>query len=297
MHDTFRIMGQQMGVQINRGILPESIDVYLNYAINEKVRTELMSGVHTAIQETVDTQASTMTTINAFRTLYRNVRIKVDKSHISNKDGELIGPLLETNPSKDLVAGTIEAEFNKRIVYDYVKQNGFYVFNLPINSLAEADKDNTYLINPMMYLSVSIEYDDTLRGNDVSCRIIGADVIGTTLRDFCNGASKASPVVCLIGKNIQQVDEIDENGNKTLPYISEQLELYTNTANADVRYINVKYLSNPATVKFNLDKSKCVNCDLPEFMHYEIVQNAVIKFYQSINGIVGQGGGQRRNGE
>ena len=36
MHNVFRTLGQQMGMQLNRGILPESIDIYLNEAIIEK---------------------------------------------------------------------------------------------------------------------------------------------------------------------------------------------------------------------------------------------------------------------
>lgn len=38
MHNEFRTFGQVMGLQLVRGILPESIDVYLNAAINETVR-------------------------------------------------------------------------------------------------------------------------------------------------------------------------------------------------------------------------------------------------------------------
>ena len=71
MHNVFRTLGQQMGMQLNRGILPESIDIYLNEAIIEKVQIDLLRGVHTALQEQVDLQPTTMGTINTFRTLYK----------------------------------------------------------------------------------------------------------------------------------------------------------------------------------------------------------------------------------
>ena len=51
MHNVFRTLGQQMGMQLNRGILPESIDIYLNEAIIEKVQVDLLRGVHTALQD------------------------------------------------------------------------------------------------------------------------------------------------------------------------------------------------------------------------------------------------------
>ena len=43
MHNIFRTLGQQMGLQRIRGILPESIDVYINDAIIEKVRSVVIA--------------------------------------------------------------------------------------------------------------------------------------------------------------------------------------------------------------------------------------------------------------
>ena len=45
MHNEFRTFGQVMGLQLVRGILPESIDVYLNAAINETVRNIISKNV------------------------------------------------------------------------------------------------------------------------------------------------------------------------------------------------------------------------------------------------------------
>ena len=80
MHNVFRTLGQQMGMQLNRGILPESIDIYLNEAIIEKVQVDLLRGVHTALQEGVDLQPSTMATVNTFRTLYKKDAWQRDSS-------------------------------------------------------------------------------------------------------------------------------------------------------------------------------------------------------------------------
>ena len=41
MHQYFRVYGEQMGLELIRNILPEEIDIYLNTAINEKVREVL----------------------------------------------------------------------------------------------------------------------------------------------------------------------------------------------------------------------------------------------------------------
>ena len=38
----------------------------------------------------------------------------------------------------------------------------------------------------------------------------------------------------------------------------------------------------PNVVKYDIDINKCVNCDLPEYLHFDIVENAVMKFYKSL---------------
>ena len=46
--------------------------------------------------------------------------------------------------------------------------------------------------------------------------------------------------------------------------------------------INIKYIKTPNVVKFDLDLNKCVNCDLPAYTHFDIVERAVLKFKASI---------------
>lgn len=251
MHNTFRILGQQMGMQLNRGILPESIDVYINNAITEKVRTELFSGVHTALQESAGVQASTMSTINSLRTLYRNARIQNGFDINTPKIGE------------------------KFFMYAYNKTNGYHVLNMPTYEFLESIN---HIISPMMYLGFSVEYDDNSMGNPTSCRLIGADVLETTLRDFCNGASKDSPIAVLLSS---------DKGK-------DQLHLHINSKNTVINYLNIKYIKTPNIVKYDVDLDNCVNCDLPDYTHFDIVENAVIKFYKSLGvGLAQQNQNQR----
>lgn len=250
MHSAFRILGQQMGMQLVRGILPEHIDIYLNAVIVEKVQQELITGVRTVLQEQVNTQSSTMSPINLFRTLYKTARIDISK----------------------LPDDAVEK----------VETNGYYIVTLPTikNSSINASND-IKKISPMMYLGFSLEYDDTTQGNPIACRLIGADVLETTLRDFCNGASKDAPIVSL-GSIINYDNAHKEDINIGS---SDQIEIFTNTADCDIKYINIKYIKNPSVVKFDTDAAKCVHCDLPEYCHYEIVERAVQKYYMSVSAL------------
>ena len=250
MHNMFRTLGQQMGMQLIRGILPESIDVYINDVIIEKTQQELLSGIRTALQDSVNTQASTMSPINTFRTLYRSVRYKIDTSNVDE---------------------------NIHKVSFYNESNGFHIINIPtVDSDIEID-EREYKINPMMFLGFSVEYDNTLRGNAVACRLIGSDVLETTLRDYCNGASKDSPIVVL-----NSIPVIKDGVEQTGVISNEQLEIYTGTKNCSVKYLNIKYIKTPNVVKYDLDEKKCINCDLPAYTHFDIVEKAVGKFYASI---------------
>lgn len=252
MHNMFRTVGQQMGLQLVRGILPESIDIFINEVITEKVRQELLSGVRTTLQDSVNTQASTIQPINAFRNLYRSARYAIEKEDVS--------------------VATKKVKF-------YGKENGYYIINIPtVNSEISIGLDE-YKIMPMMFLGFSIEYANTLRGNAVACRMIGADVLETTLRDYCNGASKDSPIVCL-----SSIPIVSEGNEVTGNVCNEQLEIFTNTINADIKYLNIKYIKTPNVVKYDTDINKCVNCDLPDYIHFEIVERAVAKFFISVGG-------------
>ena len=263
MHSAFRTIGQQAGIQLIRGILPETIDVYINNVITEKTHKELLTGVRTALQDSVNTQATTVSPINIFRSLYKNARISVK-------------PIIQGDNS------------NGKSILNYKNNiNGYQIFDIPTKNTSNTfvDKDNKDIlkISPMMYLGFSVEYDENSRGNATACRLIGADVLETTLRDYCNGASKDSPIVCLISEPTGTVIE-STNVQGTLTF-QDQLEFYVNSLNADVKYLNIKYIKTPNVVKFDIDPTKCINCDLPDYVHYEIVERAVQKYYISIGAI------------
>lgn len=82
MHTAFRTVGQQMGLQQVRAILPEGIDIYLNTAIIEIVRNKMLSNTQTVYQDKVTLQHNPVSPINAFRNLY------VSKEYTVSKDSD-----------------------------------------------------------------------------------------------------------------------------------------------------------------------------------------------------------------
>lgn len=69
MHELFRTLGQQMGLQLVRAILPESIDNYLNVAIIETARSVIKSNVDAVYQDKISIQFNDLAPVNVLRTL------------------------------------------------------------------------------------------------------------------------------------------------------------------------------------------------------------------------------------
>lgn len=248
MHTTFRTLGQQMGMQLGRAILPESIDVCLNDAIIELTRQELLSGATNTIESGVTTQASTMSVINAFRTLYKSVRYSCDNSYT-----------------------------DVQIVSHVNEDQSYTVISIPIANGTETRANipgTAEKINPMMYLGFAVEYDDKSQGKAKQCRVVAQDEIGNILSDFCSRPSKLNPVAVL--NNRPSVWEFVNTG-----ITDEFLEIYTDKG-CPITYVTIKYIKHPNIVKFDKDLDNCVNCDLPEYLHFEIVEKAVAKFHASI---------------
>lgn len=216
MHVTFRELAQQMGMQTVRAILSEDIDICLNAAIIEKVRSVVVEHVgFIPANDRIAKQTAATSPINALRTLYKKGVIN---------DTNITGDGNEVNPFK---------------------------VSIPNNSI-------------MLFTGFKVSYDSNII---YDCRLIEHEDLGQTLRDFCSRASKDSPIITVLGSK----EVIDCNlyvGRNT--YTKPKLLQYF-------------YIAEPAKVYYDEnDSSKRVDCDLPQYLHMEIVQRAVNTYIKSI---------------
>ena len=208
MHEMFRTVGQQVGMQDVRAILPESIDIFINIAIIEKARSIVMENTKTAFPNRVSIQNNFVSPINALRTLYRRKEITI------------------TDITKDV-------------------------------QLSQLD-------NVFLYTSFAIRYDNN--DSEYKCRFIDGDKLEETLNDVLNCASWDYPICSMF------------NGENNSEYLKVFINSNSHTPNA----IIIKYIANPAVVKFSKNAAECINCDLPDYLHSEIVELAVSKFFKSV---------------
>lgn len=249
MHVTFRELAQQMGMQTVRAILNEDIDICLNNAIIDKVRSVLLENVGSNVYaDKVIRQNAVISPINAIRTLYNKALISEDDIYIE--------------------AGSSVA-------------NEVTPWHITINSNKAGDKKHKV----MLYTGFKVSYDET---SLYDCRIVEAEDLGQTLRDFCNRAAPDAPIAVVFGDK----DEIN-------------VDLYTgrtiNTWEKVDSFIKPKlvqflYIKEPAVVKYSMDGEDDVDCDLPAYLHSELVERAVTKYLASI-GATGGNRSRRDNDE
>lgn len=124
--------------------------------------------------------------------------------------------------------------------------NDFYNIELPIE-------------NVMMYTSFSVMYEDNI--SEIKCRLIEGDKLNDTLNDYCNNASYDYPIVSLFMGETNQIAKLILNNKNKKP----------------IKLI-INYIVNPTIVNYNEN----INCNLPDYLHYDIVQTAVNNYFQSI---------------
>lgn len=116
----------------------------------------------------------------------------------------------------------------------------------------------------MLYTGFRVSYNDTTL---YDCRIIENEDLGQTLRDFCNRAAKDAPICTIVG-NEASID----------------IDIYTGRKNmAKPTLVQYIYVVEPDKVKYDEDATETnVDCNLPSYLHMDIVRIAVGIYLQSI---------------
>lgn len=125
----------------------------------------------------------------------------------------------------------------------------------------------TYVpLDTVMYITaVEIGYEETNSFYDA--RVTQAELLGRTLEDYCNAPTYKSPVVVFLG----QVDRVD-------------VEVYSSsTGNGLIpTKANAVVISKPAVLIYRDVEGDGVDCDMPDYMHIDIVKAAAEIYLRSV---------------
>ncbi len=125
----------------------------------------------------------------------------------------------------------------------------------------------TYVpLDTVMYITaVEIGYNET--NNFYDARVTQAELLGRTLEDYCNAPTYKSPVVVFLG----QVGRVD-------------IEVYTYFTGDGLipTKANAIVISKPAVVMYSDVEGDGVDCDMPDYMHIDIVKAAAEIYLRSV---------------
>lgn len=278
MHIMFRQYAQQMGMQNTRAILPEQIDLLINTSIMDTVNEIIKQNIGIT-NDRVITDNSKIGQINALRSLY----------HVS---------ILDMSPSDEenvIFAFSAADSYTGRMTTDSTAsvlgiQPYMFLVDFSLNY-----KKST----KVGYTGSSTEYTppifeaDALVTNFFPVRIIDDSFLADTLNDFILKPRLRSPIIVTYNSNDRTnvfdlyIDKFIKDTQNNTYYLSDGLLPYQ---------LRMSYIAKPAIVAYREDVGGTnVDCDLPEYMHVDIVKHAVDLYRIAISGSVMAAQAQEQN--
>lgn len=266
MHIMFRQYAQQMGMQNTRALLPEQIDLLINTSIIDSVNEIIKQNVGIT-NDRVITDNSKIGQINALRSLY----------HVS---------ILEMSPSDDenvsFVFSASDRHTGRMTTSSRTVTAGIpnYMFLVDFSLNYKKSTKVGYTGSDTEYTPPTFDAD-ALVTNFFPVRIIDDSFLADTLNDFVLKPRLTSPIIVAYNDSIGNeldlyIDKFIKDDTNSTYYLTDGLLPYQ---------LRMSYIAKPATVVYKGDiGGDSVNCDLPEYMHVDIVKHAVDLYHIAIAG-------------
>lgn len=257
MHIWFRQFVQQMGMQNVRAILPEQIDLCINTSISDKVNSIIRENVNST-SDRIITDNSKIGQINALSTLYKVTELEfADVWH---------GDISSLN---DIQPATEEANVGK------------------FECLSFINEPNVSKIQTLFLVDLSINYHVYTETTTISrnrlerttwypVRFIDDIYLADTLQDFILKPRVRSPIAVL-------------HDNALDIFVGENYNIYNGTFAGSLvpHNLRVSYIGRPRKVQYMSDIGGTdVDCDLPEYMHVDVLKHAADLYFTSLQGSI-----------
>lgn len=243
MHKMFRQYAQQMGMQNVRAILPEQIDLLINNSISDTINQVITQNIGIT-NDRVISDASKLNQINALKSLYKVWKGSISEATVKGKE----------------------------------KTNYIISFQLPLINFKTTgsytdDNNSSTAINFLYAVDLSINYKKTdFITNVFPVRIIDDQFVADVVNDFVLAPKMRSPVASIHDNLIElYIDKSDAKPKDGQAFTFRGVS---------INELRFSYIAKPAVVRFAEDVNGTnVNCDLPEYMHVDVVKRAV-ELYQ-----------------
>ena len=170
-----------------------------------------------------------------------------------------------------------------KVTLGTAKTNYIASYELPINAFKNGGTYNNDGVNStsisyiyIVDLSISYKKDSDFVSNIFPIRIIDDMYLADVVNDFILHPTFRSPVATFHDNTIELY--IDKPDSSTPPFKFQ---------GCDVNEIRLSYIAKPSQVKFVEDVNGTnVDCDLPEYLHVDIVKHAVELYRTALTGSI-----------
>lgn len=243
MHQMFRQYAQQMGMQNVRAILPEQIDLLINNSISDTINQVITQNIGIT-NDRVISDASKLNQVNALKSLYKVWKGSIADVTIKGKE----------------------------------KTSYIISFQLPLNNFKTTgsytdDGNSSTAISFLYMVDLSINYKKSdFVTNVFPVRIVDDQFVADVVNDFVLAPTMRSPVASIHDNLVElYIDKADAKPEDRQPFTFKGVS---------INELRLSYIAKPAVVRFAEDVDGTnVDCDLPEYMHVDIVKHAV-ELYQ-----------------
>ncbi len=296
MHVWFRQYAQQMGLQNVRAILPEQIDLVINTSITDVVNQIITQNIGVT-NDRIITDNSKISQINALRTLYKVANVIATPTD-NPQPGTPFVKGSETTVYRitgnidNFVKGVAKTE----IAYYKISNGQLIPCDEQTQAINCSSLESAYIlaassVNNGKYVKItttinnegldylfivdaSISYyngEKSILTNYFPIRIIDDCYLSDTLNDFILSPKLRSPIAVIYNNTFDiYVDKTIQGGldNGLIPHL-----------------LRFSYISKPAKVRYGADLGVAnVNCDLPEYLHVDILKHAVDLYRIAVSG-------------
>lgn len=170
-----------------------------------------------------------------------------------------------------------------KVILGDAKTNYIASYELPISAFKSGGTYNNDGVNStsisyiyIVDLSISYKKDTNFVSNIFPIRIIDDMYLADVVNDFILHPTFRSPVATVHDNTIELY--IDKPDSSNTPFKFQ---------GCDVDEIRLSYISKPSQVKFLEDVNGTnVDCDLPEYLHVDIVKHAVELYRTALTGSI-----------
>ncbi|AXF52153.1 MAG: hypothetical protein [crAssphage sp. isolate ctcc615] len=271
MHVMFRQYAQQMGMQNVRAILPEQIDLLLNTSVMDNINQIIKENIGVTNYRVV-TDNSKLGQINALRSLYKVKLIDMSPSATSVSNC----PFLFS--ASDRLSGRMTTEYStSNSIPNYMFLVDFSI------SYKEAASGSGYVGSTTSYTAPSFKIDG-LETNYFPVRLIDDAFLADTLNDFILKPRLRSPIMVTYNK-VGTSDSKNVFDIYIDKFTKNTQSKYTLDHNLIPYKLRMSYIGKPAKIEYREDVAGTnQDCDLPEYMHDDIVKHAVDLYRAAVSG-------------